>query len=66
MTAADSVMMAVAELRRRIRGAGDEGRAAARPGVSIRTVIARGAAASVDRAAKHKLLSAAEKWVPVF
>lgn len=49
MTAAG---VAIPEFRRRVRGSGDDGRAAARPGVSVRTVVTRGAAAPIDREVK--------------
>lgn len=70
MTTADSVMMAIPELRWWVRGTGDESRAAARSGVSIRAVIARSATASIERTTKHKyklakIQPAAEKWMLV-
>lgn len=51
--ATDSVMVAVPELRRGIRGSGDDCWATACPGVPIRTIIARGATTSVEHATKH-------------
>lgn len=55
IAATDSMMMTVPELRRRVRGSGDDRWAAARPGVSIRTIVARGATASVECTMKHRL-----------
>lgn len=48
VTAADSVMMAISKLRRGIRRAGDDRRAAARSRVPIWTVVTRGTAASIE------------------
>lgn len=46
--ATNSVMVAVAELRRRVSGSGDDCWAATSPGVSIRTIVTRGATASIE------------------
>lgn len=46
--ATNSVMVAVAEFRRRVSGSGDDCWAATSPGVSIRTIVTRGATASIE------------------
>lgn len=60
ISATHSMMVTVPEFRRRVCGSGDDRRTAARPGVSIRTIVARGATASVECTMKHRLLTACQ------
>jgi len=52
ISSTNSMIMAVPKFWRRVSGSSNDRWAAARPGVSIRTIITRGATASVERMTK--------------